>query len=76
MAKQKKQTKPNVEQVTVKVISKNPLRLRADASTEAPIKMLLDPGTELKVIEDVNDEWVRVKLNAATNGFVMKKFVE
>ena len=59
----------------VKVVPNIKLRLRADISTEAPIITVLESGTPLEVIEDTNDEWLKVKYEDS-NGFVMKKFVE
>lgn len=59
----------------VKVISDKKLRLRAGRSVESEVLMLLDPGTELVVINEKDKEWIKVQLGDKI-GFVMSEFVK
>lgn len=59
----------------VKVVSDKMLRLRAGRSTNSEILMLLNPGTELVVVNDKDKEWTKVQLGDKI-GFVMSKFIK
>ena len=47
------------------------LRLRKGPNTDSEVIKLLQPGTEVEILEDANQEFYKVK-----GGFLMKRFID
>lgn len=80
---EQKEPEPEVECETCKVTldddfyevcSNAPLNFRAFAKKDAEVRMVLEPGTTLTMIQDLG-EWCEVKYESAV-GFVMKEFIK
>lgn len=56
------------------VSSNIPLNFRSYPKPDAEVRLVLEPGTKLKMIQDLG-EWCEVQYNQAV-GFVMKQYIK
>lgn len=58
------------------VVNSKRVNMRMDASKEAPVKMILDQGMKVEILDTNSDKtWSKIRFKN-TNGFMMSKFLK
>ena len=52
------------------------LNVRKEPSTVSEILSMIHKDTEVKILEDINEVWYRVRVSESITGFCMKEFIK
>lgn len=82
-----KNNETETENTTESISSKSPvkegivyncskLNVRKEPSKESSILKVISKDTKVKIIDEVNEEWYKVRIPGIKNGFCMKDFIK
>lgn len=79
--KTKRTVKKDVSELKVPQIRKgivicSNLNVRKEPTTGATILQIITKDTEVKILDDVNETWYKVRVSEIVTGFCMKEFIK